>query len=69
MSTSQVLDVETMQFEAGPTQQDARYKCAATKLDAERVIVIGGRVNHATSASTEVLSVADEGATRRRRRR
>lgn len=38
---TQVLDLETMQFEAGPTMQRARF-CGATRLDADRVLVIGG---------------------------
>ena len=58
-ATSQVLDIDTMQFEPGPTMQEARF-LANTALDADRVIVIGGRVNGAESASTEVLSVAGE---------
>ena len=56
----QVLDIETMQFEAGMTMRDARSACAVTTLDAERVFVIGGGVNGAASASTEVLSVTEE---------
>ena len=53
-----MLNLEAMQFEAGPTMQDARNGTATT-IDAERVLVIGGRVNEAASASTEVLSVVD----------
>ena len=53
-----MLDLETMQFEAGPRLLDTRQG-AATALDAERVLVIGGVVGGAASASTEVLSVAD----------
>ena len=55
-----MLDLERMLFEAGPTLQDASYACTVTTLDAERVIVIGGRVNRVESAFTEVLSVAGE---------
>ena len=68
VKTAQVLDLETMQFEAGPTMKDARCVCVTTALDAERALVIGGQVNGATSATTEVLGVADELETRRRRR-
>ena len=66
VSTAQVLDLETMQFEAGPTMQEVRLYCAATTLDAERVLVIGGNIG-AGSTTTEVLSVADDRETRRRR--
>jgi len=55
----QVLDLETRQFEAGPALQVERFACAVTTLDTERVLVIGGYVNGAASATTEVLSVAD----------
>ena len=68
MPNAQVLDLETMQFEAGPTMQGARYSFAATTLDAERVLLIGGLLNGAATATTEVFSVADERETQRRRR-
>ena len=60
----QVLDLETMQFEAGPAMEGARCGCATATLDAERVLVIGGFIDGEASASTEVLSVADEGEAR-----
>ena len=52
----QVLDLETMQFEAGPTMEIARL----FSLDAERVLVIGGGDDGPVLSSTEVLSVAGE---------
>ena len=63
-----MLDLETMQFGAGPMIEDARQGAVAT-LDAERVLVIGGGANGGALAlaSTEVLSVAQE-ETRHRRR-
>ena len=57
---TQVLDLGTMEFEAGPTMQIARFGCAATPLDADRVLVIGGRSNGTNFASTEILGAADE---------
>ena len=48
---TQVLDLETMQFEAGPTMKRARFGCAAAPLDAGRVLVIGG----SDSGTTEIL--------------
>jgi len=55
-----VLDLETMQFEAGPSMQSARYSCAATPLDADRVLVIGGSdITREYLASTEILGVAE----------
>jgi hypothetical protein len=53
---TQVLDLETMQFEPGPTMQQARYGCTATLINAERILVVGGG-NRAYLASTELLSV------------
>ena len=48
-----MLDLETMQFGAGPMMETARDG-AATTLDAERVLVIGGHGN-TFFASTEIL--------------
>ena len=62
-----MLDLETMQFEAGPTMQRARFAFAATPLGADRVLVIGGYENGISLASTEILGAADEQETRRRR--
>jgi len=62
-----VLDLETMQFEAGPAMEGARCGCATATLDAERVLVIGGFIGAPVSATTQVLSVAQE-ETRRRLR-
>ena len=55
---TQVFDLETMQFEAGPTMQRARYACAAVPLDADRVLVIGGYNSGSNLASTEILGAA-----------
>ena len=59
---TQVLDIETMQFEAGPTMEGARF--AATRLDADRVLVIGGYDNsnddETNLASTEILGAVDK---------
>jgi len=67
MKNTQVLDLETMQFEAGPPMQRARFACAATPLGADRVLVIGGYDIGTHLASTEILGVAVEQETRRRR--
>ena len=57
-----MLDVETMEFTAGPEMQTRRFGCVATPLDdAERVLVIGGVNGTGTArnhlATTEILSV------------
>ena len=65
---TQVLDLETMEFEAGPAMEIARYACAATRLDADRVLVIGGKDNGTYLASTEILGAVDEQETQCRRR-
>ena len=66
---TQVLDLETMQFEAGPTMERARFASAVTPLDAYRVLVIGGSHDVGGSggfddvtvlASTEILDATDE---------
>ena len=62
-----MLDLETMQFEAGPTMEVARGACAAAPLDADRVLVIGGEDHETHLASTETLGAAGEQVTRRRR--
>ena len=65
---TQVLDLETMEFEAGPTIQRARGACAAVPLDVDRILVIGGYDDGTALASTEILGSADEQETRRHRR-
>ena len=62
---TQVLDLETMQFEAGPTMEEACY--GATPLDADRILVIGGWDDGTASARTEILGAANEQETQRRR--
>ena len=62
---TQVLDLETMQFEAGPAMESVRFACAATPLDADRILVVGGSDNEVRDygvrpASTEILGAADE---------
>ena len=42
MRQEQVLDIETMHFEAGPTMEIGRYGLAVAPLDANRVLVVGG---------------------------
>ena len=58
-----MLDLETMQFEAGPTMGVPRGGAAAP-LDADRVLVIGGSDNangtYFASRATEILGATDE---------
>ena len=54
-----MLDLETMEFEAGPTMEEARVS-AAVALDVERVLVIGGGGIIFDFASTEILGAADK---------
>ena len=53
-----MLDLETMEFEAGPTMEKARGGCAAIPLDADRVLVIGGCDNGTHLNTTEILAAA-----------
>ena len=55
-----MLDLETMEFEAGPTMEIARGDCAAVPLDADRVLVIGGYDNGTYLNTTEILAAAAE---------
>ena len=54
-----MLDLETMQFEAGPTMEMAHGGAAATPLDANRILVIGGS-DKVTTATTEILGATDD---------
>ena len=38
-----MLDLETMQFEAGPVLQQYRPNCATTTLGANRIVIGGSR--------------------------
>ena len=60
MIQKQVFDLETMEFEAGSTLESACYACAATSLDADRVLAIGGNCIGTALASTEILGAAEE---------
>ena len=60
-----MLDLDTMEFEAGPTTEKARGYCAAVPVDADRVLVIGGEDTGTILETTEILGAAEE--TRHRR--
>ena len=53
-----MLNLETMQFDPGPTMESSRYGCAACSLDADRVLVVGGCYDGDFLASTEILGAA-----------
>ena len=53
LDTTEVLDVATMTFAAGPVMGSARFKCAAVPLDSTHIIVVGGGgVDKGTALST-----------------
>jgi hypothetical protein len=59
LNTTEVLDLETMRFSAGPTMLSKRYECSAVALDARRILVVGGcDESVSTLKTTEILDVA-----------
>jgi hypothetical protein len=59
LDATEILDLETMRFSAGPTMLSKRCFCAAAALDAGRVLVAGGFDEDANSLrTTEILDVA-----------
>jgi hypothetical protein len=60
LDTTEILDLETMRFSAGPRMLSRRTDCAAVALDgARRILVAGGRdENGNTLRATEILDVA-----------
>jgi hypothetical protein len=59
LDTTEILDLGTMLFSAGPRMLSKRCYCTAVALDAGRVLVAGGvGENHAFHRTTEILDVA-----------
>ena len=59
LDTTEILDLGTMLFSAGPRMLSKRCCCTAVALDAGRVLVAGGLgENHARHRTTEILDVA-----------
>jgi hypothetical protein len=59
MDTTEILDLETMRFSAGPRMLSKRFCCTAVALDAGRVLVAGGADENINShRTTEILDVA-----------
>jgi hypothetical protein len=59
LDTTEILDLETMRFSAGPTMLSKRSQCTAVVLDAGRVLVAGGVDGEdAALKTTEILDVA-----------
>ena len=53
-----MLDLEIMEFEAGPTMATPREGSASVQLDAEQVLIIGGyNENDGRLATSEILAV------------
>ena len=67
--TTEVLDLETMEFSEGPMMLVERKALAAIADAAGRVLVLGGNENREppTTDSTEVLVAAEGRVTRERR--
>jgi hypothetical protein len=62
LNTTEVLDLDqdgatTEMFTAGPTMATAREGCAAVRLGARRVLVVGGWDNNDDLNSTEILDL------------
>jgi hypothetical protein len=59
LGTTEILDLETMRFSAGPTMLSRRAECTAVALDARRVLVAGGEdENNIPQRTTEILDIA-----------
>ena len=58
LATTEILDLETMRFSAGPRMLSSRFYCTAVALDARRVLVAGGRDENGSLKTTEILDVA-----------
>ena len=67
LKTTEVLDLDEMQFQPGPNMQSKRTGCLVTLVGAEQILVVGGYDGGYKSKTTEILAVEEE-ATRRRRR-
>jgi hypothetical protein len=59
LDTTEILDLETMRFSAGPRMFSKRLHCAAVVLDVGRILVAGGRNNSRNYLrTTEILDIA-----------
>ena len=55
LDSTEVLDIATMTFTAGPVMGSARNACAAVPLDSKHILVVGGKDKEGQRlASTEV---------------
>ena len=55
LDTTEVLDMATMTFTAGPVMGSARYGCAVVPLDSTHILVVGGGCSDSEPlAKTEV---------------
>ena len=56
LDSTEVLDIATMTFVAGPVMGSVRWACAAVPLDSTHVLVVGGEDSEgAHLATTEVI--------------
>ena len=55
--TPEVLDLQRMQFSAGPRMIVPRQGCAVARIDAYRIMVVGGSNGALCHDSTEILDV------------
>ena len=58
LTSTEILDISSMTFSAGPRLLTARMGCAAVALDDRRVMVIGGFSDGEHLTTTEVLDLA-----------
>jgi len=58
VSTTEILCIWTMAFAPGPSMGSARWVCAAVQVDAQHVLIVGGKGSSYTPLSTtELLDV------------
>ena len=57
LSSMEILDLDTMEFEEGKSMLSARFVCAAVQIDESRILVIGGHDGDDYLDTTEVLDI------------
>jgi len=66
--TTKVLDLDTMKFRQGPEMLTRRSMCTVNRIDANRIIVLGGTCScvYGALSSTEIITLDKEGAAKQR---
>jgi len=57
LNTTDVLNLNSMEFTSGPCMRSRRFMCAATAITEDRVLVLGGTEQDLDHHTTEMLSL------------